>query len=490
MITVKCSCGKTYQVKDSFANKKAKCTCGKVLSIPEISAEELDRPIERIGFSCSSCGKTFNVSAKFEGKKVRCKSCLTVQTIPMKSEQSDKINIDDLDAPHQDDSDTQDVDINPEKQVTDHEEDSDTQEGDISSEKQDTEKIKSSEKPKRLLIICLAMVLLGAIAYGLFIFYSEKRDEATPKTQTSPVETVSEKPPETTDSSVQEKTEGEVTDDETIEEEVSEETQSETKDEQTQAEPITPEPKKDELQSKPQKKTEKLIDKQPETSQKQEKEKIPDIKTIPDTSQTKTQPDNTQMNMDKQKIVAAVDPKTLKEDTKKYLRTTPMAYTKKQVLDMIQKYNFYEAHFNPNGGFPNRFVDNRNGTITDNETLLMWQKSGTREMVSWKKAPEYIDRLNNRKFSGYSDWRLPTLEELLTLTEPRHSRQGLYISSFFSQKQGIVGSSDSCTYDGKNLPWYISFLRGISNCISYNLIDEFHVRAVRSMDRPDKKIHN
>jgi len=490
MITVNCSCGKTYQVKDSYANKKAKCSCGKVLSVPDNSAEELEKPVEKISFSCSNCGKAFNVSAKFQGKKVRCKSCQTVQTIPVKSEQ-----IDPDESEHQDS--TQEIDsidqvAEDEQQEDDSEKDdlSDIQKDDADLEKKETDEAESSEKPGRLLIICLVMVLLGAIAYGLYFFYYEKTDETVPATQTTSSETVSEKRPEaSTELNEPEKPEGEVSDDEAIEEKDSEEKEPEKQDAQPPIEPVAPEPEVDDSQSESHKKKE-VIETQAGSTEKQKILVVSDEKMAPDNTETNTQSE-TQMEKDgKKKMIASVDPKTLQEDTKKYLRTTPMTYTKKQVIDMIQKYNFYEAQFNPNGGYPNRFVDNRNGTITDNETLIMWQKSGTREMVSWKKAPEYIDRLNNRKFAGYSDWRLPTLEELLTLTEPRHSRQGLYISSFFSQKQGIVASSDSCNYDGKNLPWYISFLRGISNCISYNLIDEFHVRAVRSMDRPDKQALN
>jgi len=477
MITVKCSCGKTYQVKDSYANKKAKCTCGKVLSVPDISAEELDKQHEKFSFSCTNCGKTFNVSKKFMGKKVRCKTCSTVQTIPSKPEEVDTHEIED-DAP------TKDADQENEKtDIKDDHDDHDDHDVDTSSEKQAVAQTKSSEKPKRVLIICLIMVLLGAIAYGIFIFYADQKGEDVPKEKTPSAETDLKKPSESIAPTVQEKAESEdTTVDDGLEDKDLEKTQSESEDVQPKTEPIKPEP--NELQSKVKKKAEESLDQQPAP-------KIPENEKIPDTSLTpeSTQPEPSK-EMNKQELTAAIDPKILTEDTKKYLRSSPMTYTKKQVADMIQKYNFYEANYNPNGGFPNRFVDNRNGTITDNETLLMWQKSGTREMVSWKKAPEYIDRLNNRKFSGYSDWRLPTLEELLTLTEPRHSRQGLYISSFFSQKQGIVASSDSCNYDGKNLPWYISFLRGISNCISYNLIDEFHVRAVRTMDRPDKQMHN
>jgi len=484
MITVKCTCGKTYQVKDSYANKKAKCTCGKVLSVPEFSVEELKKTTEKISFSCCHCGKTFNVSTKYKGKKVRCKSCHTVQTVPMKSEQPD--NKEDEKVPKATEQDRAILDDDTEKHVSGPDEDSPPPDTDDSDEKIETEQTTSSEKPKRLLIICLAMVLLGAIAYDLFVYNADKTDKTVPTKEATSNEIKSEKQPESiTESNIQEDAENNATDGESVSEEI----QREEENVEPPIEPVPPEPEMDKPQSNPPKKTEQPMNKQHEIQQQLEKDKQTDNESAIDNTQVKMQSD-IEKNEDTQNLIASVDPKTLKEDTKQYLRSTPMTYTKKQVIDMIQKFNFYEAQFNPNGGYPNRFVDNRNGTITDNETQLMWQKSGTREMVSWKKAPEYIDRLNNRKFSGYSNWRLPTLEELLTLTEPRHSRQGLYISSFFSQKQGIVASSDSCSYDGKNLPWYISFLRGISNCISYNLIDEFHVRAVRSMDRPDKQLLN
>ncbi|ETR74533.1 MAG: hypothetical protein OMM_00118 [Candidatus Magnetoglobus multicellularis str. Araruama] len=153
MITVKCSCGKIYQVKDSYASKKAKCSCGKIISVPDKPDPPLESesniPPEKICFSCN-CGKSFQVSPKFEGKKVRCKSCQTILTVPMQSK-----------------SDTDD------DQIVDE-----PVQNEIKSEKQVDEKPKSSEKPKRLLLICLAMVLIGAIAYDLFLMYSEKPEES------------------------------------------------------------------------------------------------------------------------------------------------------------------------------------------------------------------------------------------------------------------------------------------------------------------------
>jgi len=453
MITVSCSCGKTYKVKDSYANKKAKCTCGQIISVPAQPDVPLNKTAEKISFSCK-CGKDFAVPEKFEGKKVRCKSCQRILQVPtsLVSGQPD------------DEAILAEAQVEKEiseafsEEITEDMPDEDADVPDKPSEIKE-----SSEKPGRLVIICLIMVLIGAIA---FMYFSQPSDDVIPVEKPAvPSATVPE-PSEKEDTTEVESTEA-VPDEEIMEEASEAEAPEPSEEEETEAEPA------------PQQSTETPKEKQqtkiepPPAPEKpvEEYEPSPYVEPV-------TQP---KTDSDKKITVAAVDQKAITEPEKKLFRTNPMTYNKKQVVDMVQQYNFYEARFNPNGGFPNRFVDNRNGTITDNETHLMWQKSGTREMVTWKKAPEFIDRLNNRKYAGYDNWRLPTLEELMTLTEPRHSRQGLYISSFFSQKQGIVGSSDTCTFDGKKIPWYISFLRGISNCISYDLIDEFHVRAVRSI---------
>jgi DNA-directed RNA polymerase subunit RPC12/RpoP len=452
MITVACSCGKTFHVKDSFAGKKAKCSCGKVLTIPDAPSEQ-KQSHKTISFSCD-CGKSFTVSEKIKGKKVRCKSCQNILTVPSHSEQP---------------KDTK------QKTIIIDEEEEDQKEN-VSTETESSEiepESSSSEKPKRLLMVCIIMILIGAIAYGAYMYFSSKCADITPETKEqitpeaipsaeekqSKEETIESIPQETSDSVSESLTPLETTvqKQETTKEDIKKEPEKQS---EKKIEQIAPKPK--ELES-----IEKIT------------KSVPPPPQQPETKPPKPLPVETESK--KQTTTAAsVDqkPEIPKED-ESLLRSHPMTYTRKQVIDMIKQFNFYDSQYNPNGGFPNRFVDNRNGTITDNETKLMWQKSGSREMMAWGKTPDYIDRLNNRKYAGYSDWRLPTLEELLTLTEARHSRQGLYISSFFSQKQGIVGSSDTCTYDGKKIPWYTSFLRGISNCVSYDLIDEFHVRAVR-----------
>ncbi|MBE0646407.1 MAG: DUF1566 domain-containing protein [Bacteroidales bacterium] len=57
----------------------------------------------------------------------------------------------------------------------------------------------------------------------------------------------------------------------------------------------------------------------------------------------------------------------------------------------------------------NDFVNNSNGTISDNSTGLMWAQSDGGEKMDWEHALAYAE---NSTLAGYSDWRLPNVKEL------------------------------------------------------------------------------
>ena len=79
--------------------------------------------------------------------------------------------------------------------------------------------------------------------------------------------------------------------------------------------------------------------------------------------------------------------------------------------------------FSCNFGFnmATRFLDNEDKTISDSLTGLMWQESyayvETGNNISWYDAQGYIEKLNNQKLGGYSDWRLPKRLEIQSLYE-------------------------------------------------------------------------
>ncbi|MEK6545569.1 MAG: DUF1566 domain-containing protein, partial [Nitrospinota bacterium] len=61
---------------------------------------------------------------------------------------------------------------------------------------------------------------------------------------------------------------------------------------------------------------------------------------------------------------------------------------------------------------PPSYTDNGNGTITDNVTGLTWQKEDDNIERAWDNANTYCDDLT---LGGYSDWRLPSDMELMSI---------------------------------------------------------------------------
>ena len=59
------------------------------------------------------------------------------------------------------------------------------------------------------------------------------------------------------------------------------------------------------------------------------------------------------------------------------------------------------------------YTDNKNGTVTDNVTGLMWTQVDAGEKT-WEAYVAYCDQLS---FAGYSDWRLPDAEEAYTIID-------------------------------------------------------------------------
>ncbi len=62
----------------------------------------------------------------------------------------------------------------------------------------------------------------------------------------------------------------------------------------------------------------------------------------------------------------------------------------------------------------NIFVDNEDGTITDNATGLMWQQADDGTTRNWENALQYCENLTH---AGYSDWRLPNAKELHSIID-------------------------------------------------------------------------
>jgi hypothetical protein len=119
-----------------------------------------------------------------------------------------------------------------------------------------------------------------------------------------------------------------------------------------------------------------------------------------------------------------------------------------------------------------RFIDNGDGTISDHKTGLMWQKSGDGKRRDWAEANQYGEEL---VFGGYSDWRLPSIDELFSIID--YSRYGPAIDPVFDCRSYDYWSSSTCV-DYPLDAWLVGFYSGLVGAnfkTSYNAF----VRCVR-----------
>jgi len=75
-----------------------------------------------------------------------------------------------------------------------------------------------------------------------------------------------------------------------------------------------------------------------------------------------------------------------------------------------------------------RFADNGDGTITDNLTGLMWTKNANL-LGGYKTWQEALDYCNDLTLGGYSDWRLPNVNELESLINANEADPAAWLNT-------------------------------------------------------------
>jgi len=127
-----------------------------------------------------------------------------------------------------------------------------------------------------------------------------------------------------------------------------------------------------------------------------------------------------------------------------------------------------------------RFINNGDGTVTDGETTLVWQKDHAPERMTWSDAQRYVDQLNAESFAGHNDWRLPTNGELLTLMLSKENKKRLYLDPVFGS-QRCFWSADSRDH---HVACYVDYYYGGVYRFQENYVNH-SVRAVRGAIKQD-----
>jgi hypothetical protein len=155
-----------------------------------------------------------------------------------------------------------------------------------------------------------------------------------------------------------------------------------------------------------------------------------------------------------------------------------------------------------------RFVDNGDGTITDRQTCLVWEKKDDAGGIhdkdtTYQWSSTFLAGLNSAGFAGHHDWRLPTsagccgyptgeaaeLESILAAQYPNCTSSPCVPAAFDTNcTPGCSVTGCSCTVSdyywsgstisaNPNNAWSVVFFNGF---VTYN--DEtsnYYVRAVR-----------
>ena len=80
-------------------------------------------------------------------------------------------------------------------------------------------------------------------------------------------------------------------------------------------------------------------------------------------------------------------------------------------------------------------IVSNNKVWQDPDTGLIWQVEIEDKEYSWDESFEYAKRLNAENYGGYSDWRVPTKDELRTiLTEESFENPKSYIGQTYIKK--------------------------------------------------------
>jgi hypothetical protein len=139
------------------------------------------------------------------------------------------------------------------------------------------------------------------------------------------------------------------------------------------------------------------------------------------------------------------------------LRSEPATISVAYLKDLVRQKGFHHPFDGSEEGLPGgwmgTFIHSYEAStikefsvVVDHATGLMWQQGGSDEHILFgvkQDGPtDYVQRLNQQKAGGFSDWRLPTVEELGSLLESIGENEGLFIDPVFDATQWECGTSD------------------------------------------------
>jgi len=125
-----------------------------------------------------------------------------------------------------------------------------------------------------------------------------------------------------------------------------------------------------------------------------------------------------------------------------------------------------------------KYIDNQDGTVTQRNGCLMWQKR-TAISMRWDEAVSYCQNLS---LAGYSNWRLPTESELLYIFDHNQSGPPYINTNYFPDTRSNYWTSESGIhpdYPWASCAWIVDFNQSKWGSRLQTKSMKLNVRAVR-----------
>ena len=153
-----------------------------------------------------------------------------------------------------------------------------------------------------------------------------------------------------------------------------------------------------------------------------------------------------------------------------------------EIADIViheKKFNQgFFGHSTISHDYEENIIDNDN-IVIDHATGLMWHQSGSFKNISWKSAKRWVIKLNENGYAEFTDWRLPTLEEAVSLLEPSAKNGNQFIDPAFDKTQSSVWTCDSNISNSS-----LSLDRAWSVNFNYSLVSRMDIMIERKKVRP------
>lgn len=131
-------------------------------------------------------------------------------------------------------------------------------------------------------------------------------------------------------------------------------------------------------------------------------------------------------------------------------RKTPQRILFKDVQDKLN----LDDLFRPKQYSSQKMLPHDDFIVEDSRTGHVWQRRGAGYTMTWQQAHDYVAGLNSRRWKGRVDWRIPTLEELLTILCLGRTAGSHCHNKVFSSQMKWLWSADEST---KRQAWIVDF---------------------------------